>query len=267
MRMPEWRMCLIALAWRAHPDYELVVAANRDEFHDRPAAPADFWENAPGIFGGRDLKQGGGWLALHDSGRLAAITNVRRMIPPDPKSPSRGALVTQFLSSNKSAESFSLTLGHRAGDYAGFNLLLFDGHHLSYCTNSDSFQSHSIEPGVHVLSNASLNTPWPKTLRLRRAMQAFINQRVASRKLLFTALGDCEQAADAELPNTGVGPELEKFLSPPFIRGDRYGTRASTVVTIAHDGRAEFIERRFGANGVFESESRACLQLPPRRIH
>ena len=260
-------MCLIALAWCAHPDYELIVAANRDEFHDRPAAPAAFWNDAPGVFGGRDLRQGGGWLALHESGRLAAVTNVRRMVPPDPRAPSRGALVAKFLSSNKTAESYSRVLNASAADYAGFNLLLFDGHHLSYCTNSESFQSQSIEPGVHVLSNASLNTPWPKALRLRRALQAFINQRVASRKLLFTALGDCEQASDAELPDTGVGLELERFLSPPFIRGDRYGTRASTVVTIAHDGRAEFIERCFAANGAFESESRACLQLPPRRLH
>lgn len=260
-------MCLIALAWRAHPDYELIVAANRDEFHDRPAAAAAFWPDSSGVYGGRDLKQGGGWLALHESGRLAAVTNVRRMIPPDPKSPSRGALVAQFLGSNKSADRYSHALAASASGYAGFNLLLFDGHHLSYCSNADSFVSQSIEPGVHVLSNASLNTPWPKTKRLRGALQAFINQRVASRNLLFTALGDCEPAADYELPNTGVGPELEKFLSPPFIRGDRYGTRASTVVTITHDGRAEFVERRFAANGVFESETRAILQLPARRIH
>ena len=260
-------MCLIALAWRAHPDYELIVAANRDEFHDRPAAPAAFWNDAPGVFGGRDLKQDGGWLALHESGRLAAVTNVRRMVPPDPKAPSRGALVSAFLASDQSAENYSQGLSAEAARYAGFNLLLFDGQSLSYCTNSESFQSQGIEPGVHVLSNASLDTPWPKALRLRRAMQAFINQRVASRNLLFTALGDCETAKDDELPNTGVGLEMERFLSPPFIRSERYGTRASTVVTIAHDGRTEFIERRFLANGVIENETRACLQLPARRLH
>ena len=260
-------MCLIALAWRAHPDYELIVAANRDEFHDRPAAPAAFWPDNSGVFGGRDLRQGGGWLALHESGRLAAVTNVRRMIPPDPKAPSRGALVSAFLASDQSTEKHLQTLAADALRYAGFNLLLFDGESLSYCTNSETFRSESIEPGVHVLSNASLDTPWHKTLRLRRAMQAFINQRVASRKLLFAALGDCEPANDDELPDTGVGPELEKFLSPPFIRGDRYGTRASTVVTIAHDGRAEVVERRFAAGGLFESESRASLQLPARRVH
>lgn len=260
-------MCLIALAWRAHPDYELIVAANRDEFHDRPAAPAAFWNDSPGVFGGRDLKQGGGWLALHESGRFAAVTNVRRMVPPDPQAPSRGALVAQFLASHLDTEKYSQALAADAPRYAGFNLLLFDGQDLSYCTNSDSFQSQRIEPGVHVLSNASLDTPWPKARRLKRALQAFINQRVASRNLLFTALGDCEQAADDELPNTGVGLELERMLSPPFIRSERYGTRASTVVTLAHDGRAEFIERRFLANGVFENETRACLQLPARRIH
>ena len=260
-------MCLIAIAWRAHSDYELIVAANRDEFHDRPAAPAAFWNDAPGVFGGRDLKQGGGWLALHESGRLAAVTNVRRMVPPDPKAPSRGALVARFLGSNKTADAYSRGLNGNAENYAGFNLLLHDGHHLSYCTNSESYRCESLDPGIHIVSNASLDTPWPKAQRLRRALQAFINQRVASRKLLFTALGDCEQAADSKLPDTGVGLELERFLSPPFIRGDRYGTRASTVVTIARDGRAEFIERRFAAKGVFEDETRACLQLPARRIH
>ena len=254
-------MCLIAVAWQTHADFPLALAANRDEFHNRPAAAADWWDTQHEVFGGRDLLQGGSWLALSRHGRLAAVTNVRRMIPPNPASPSRGTLVADFVRGGMSAEEFAASLAPHAEGYSGFNLLLHDGRQLRFCTNEPEFTSVALQPGIHVVSNASLDTPWPKSLRLQRAMQAFVNQRVASRNLLFSALADSEAATDNDLPNTGVGLEIERFLSPPFIRGDQYGTRASSVITISGEGHAEFAERRFGKSGEFSGETRQNLQI------
>jgi uncharacterized protein with NRDE domain len=260
-------MCLIAVAWQTHADLSLALAANRDEFHDRPAAPAAWWNGKHEVFGGRDLSHGGSWLALSRHGRLAAITNIRRMIPPDPDAPSRGGLVREFVLAGLSAEQYAEELSERAGRYSGFNLLLCDGAKLVFCHNYDGFEQRQLAPGIHVVSNATMDTPWPKSQRLRRAMQAFVNQRVASRNLLFSALADAEAAKDDDLPNTGIGIEMERFLSPPFIRGDRYGTRASSIVTIGNDGQAEFIEHRFGPNGAFEGESRQALQIIQGSLH
>ncbi|HZP13492.1 MAG TPA: NRDE family protein [Nevskiaceae bacterium] len=260
-------MCLIAVAWKTHADLPLAMAANRDEFHDRPAAPAGWWNGKHEVFGGRDLSHGGSWLALSRHGRLAAITNIRRMIPPDPNAPSRGGLVREFVQSSLSAEQYADEIAERAKIYSGFNLLLYDGSDLVFCHNFDGFEQRALQPGIHVVSNATLDTPWPKSQRLRRAMQAFVNQRVASRNLLFSALADAEEAEDDELPNTGVGIEMERFLSPPFIRGDRYGTRCSTVVTINADGLAEFAEHRFGPGGAFSGESRENVQIIDGSLH
>jgi uncharacterized protein with NRDE domain len=260
-------MCLIAVAWKTHADFSLALAANRDEFHDRPAAPAAWWNGKHDVFGGRDLSHGGSWLALSRRGRLAAITNIRRMIPPDPSAPSRGGLVREFVQSSLTAEQYAEEIAERANAYSGFNLLLHDGGKLVFCHNFDGFEQRVLEPGIHVISNATLDTPWPKSQRLRRAMQAFVNQRVASRNLLFSALADAEAAKDDELPNTGVGIEMERFLSPPFIRGDRYGTRCSTVVTISADGLAEFCEHRFGPSGAFTGESRENVQIIQGSLH
>jgi uncharacterized protein with NRDE domain len=260
-------MCLIAIAWQTHADFSLALAANRDEFHDRPATAASWWNGKQEIFGGRDLQQGGSWLAISRRGRLAAITNIRRMLPPAPGAPSRGGLVREFVQGDLTAKQYAEAIAERATRYSGFNLLLFDGPQVVFCHNMDGYEHRVLEPGIHVVSNATLDTPWPKAQRLRRAMQAFVNQRVASRNLLFSALADAEQAKDDELPNTGVGIEMERFLSPPFIRGDGYGTRASSIVTVGNDGQAEFVEHRFGPGGIFEGESRQNLQLITGSLH
>lgn len=252
-------MCLIALAWNVHPDYPLVIAANRDEFHDRPAAAAGYWAEAPQVFGGRDLSQGGSWLALSTAGRLACVTNVRRMQPPNPAAPSRGRLVASFVQGRQSAADFADRLAAQAQDYAGFNLLLWDGSELRYVGNQPRFASQAVAPGVHALSNASLNTPWPKARRLRRAMEDWLAGGKAAPDALLRALGDDAPATDAELPDTGVGLELERLLSAPFIRSPRYGTRASTALLLGRDGRAQFVERRFDAAGRAAGETRAAL--------
>jgi uncharacterized protein with NRDE domain len=242
-------MCLIGVALRAHPKFELVIAANRDEFHDRPSAAAAAWADHPRIFGGRDLRQKGSWLAVSAGGRLAAVTNVRRMVPPDPSAPSRGRLVAEFLQGGASAAEFALALAGEAENYSGFNLLLYDGAELRYVTNAPAFRDEAVTPGVHVLSNASLDTPWPKTVRLRAALDAWCADKWETPAPLLKALADRTPGADAELPATGIGKPLEKLLSSPFIVSPSYGTRCSTVVAVGA-GRIEFTEKRFERSGL-----------------
>ncbi|MGH8481938.1 MAG: NRDE family protein [Nevskiaceae bacterium] len=242
-------MCLIGFALRAHPKYELVIAANRDEFHDRPSASAAAWADHPQIFGGRDLRQKGSWLAVSTAGRLAAVTNVRRMVPPDPAAPSRGKLVAEFLKGGAGAAEFARQLAGEAENYSGFNLLLYDGVEMRYMTNAPEFRDEAVTPGVHALSNATLDTPWPKTRRLQQALEGWTADRWESFTPLLKALADRAPGAEAELPNTGVGKPLEKLLSAPFIVSPSYGTRCSTVVVVGSD-RIDFTEKRFEPSGV-----------------
>ena len=241
-------MCLIALAWRAHPRYPLVLAGNRDEFHDRPSAPLAAWPDAPGIHGGRDLRAGGGWLAL-SRGRLAAVTNVREILPGAGQR-SRGALVAGFLAGRTAgAEAAAIALQADAPHYGGFNLLLYDGAALVYAGNRPQPHWQAVLPGVHGLSNATLDTPWPKTLRLQAAMRQWIAAGQDDVEPLFAALADTAPPDDADLPDTGVGLPRERLLGPPFIRGPVYGTRAASVVRFGSDGSWQFEERRFGPDG------------------
>lgn len=242
-------MCLIALAHRVHPEFELVVAANRDEFHARPTAPAGVWAEAPEVVGGRDLSQGGSWLAVTRQGRLACVTNVRRMVPTDPSAPSRGGLVAAFARGGFSAAAFAEALAPRAGAFAGFNLLLWDGAELCYLNNHPGFLSRPVPPGLHVVSNADLDTPWPKTERLRRAMAAWLEAGGGDEAALLAALGDRTPAPDAELPDTGFGLAWERRLSPAFIADGEYGTRCSTLVFLRRGGGGRFLECRFDPSG------------------
>lgn len=255
-------MCLIALAYRVHPHYELVLAANRDEFHARAADAAAYWADSADVYGGRDRSQGGGWLALSLRRRLAAVTNVRRMVPPDPAAPSRGKLVSDFVRGAESAAAFAEGLRAQAARYAGFNLLLWDGSELRYLSNQDGFRTEALVPGIHGVSNAALDTPWPKLQRVKQGVAAWCASPRSDSAGLLDLLGDDLPAADTELPDTGVGLEMERFLSPPFIRGERYGTRASTVVLAAR-ATARFSERRFGPNGARIGESSELLALRP----
>lgn len=255
-------MCLIGIAYRTHAKHELVLAANRDEFHDRPSASAAAWADHPHIFGGRDLRQKGSWLAVSATGRVAAITNVRRMVPPDPGSPSRGKLVARFLQDTASAAEFAAGLADDAGNYPGFNLLLYDGSDLRFVTNTPDFRDEPVPPGIHTVSNATLDTPWPKSRRLHQALEAWSRDNWESFTPLFKALADRTPGAEAELPNTGVGKSLEKLLSAPFIVSPNYGTRCSTVVALGR-GKIDFAEKRFQPSGLDAGHTEKQMAVSP----
>jgi uncharacterized protein with NRDE domain len=234
-------MCLIALAWQSHPDYPLVVAANRDEFHDRATAPARFWPEAPELLAGRDLAAGGTWLGVTRHGRFAALTNFRE--PQAPRGErSRGLLVSSFLQGRDSPLSYAQAVMAEADCYGGFNLLLGDGHMLVVLSNRGT-PPQVLAPGVYALSNHLLDTPWSKVEHARRALQAELADPTPAG--LLALLADETPAADAELPDTGVGLAMERLLSPPFIRSPRYGTRASTALLLGQR-RIRFVEQGFG---------------------
>lgn len=242
-------MCLIAFAWRAHPRYSLVLAANRDEAHARPTAALAEWADVPGVFGGRDLEAGGSWLGARREGRLAAVTNVRVAAGKDAALRSRGELATAFLAGKADAATHAKALMLQAQHYGPFNLLLSDGATLVHASNRPASHWQTVAEGVHGLSNGALDAPWPKTEALKAAVSQWIATGSDELSPLFAALADETIAGDERLPDTGVGRVLERLLSPPFIRGRTYGTRASTVLLIGADG-VRIEERRFGADGV-----------------
>lgn len=258
-------MCLIAFAWQAHPRYRLIVVANRDEFHERPTAALHEWEDAPGVYGGRDLREGGGWLALSKSGRMAAVTNFREpKVQPAPRS--RGALVRDFIGSRGCATAYAERVRVDAAEYGAFNLLLWNRDDLIHATNRPTPAWHGVERGVHGLSNGQLDAPWPKSLRLTAALRNWLGgPGVDTGDLapLFSALADEHIAADGELPDTGVGIDIERRLSPPFIRGLLYGTRASSVLLVGQDHRARFVERSFAPGGEAAGERAFDIDLSP----
>jgi uncharacterized protein with NRDE domain len=257
-------MCLIALALDAHPSYRLVITANRDEFYARPTAPAVWWADAPDVLAGRDLREGGTWMGVTRGGRVAAVTNYR-----DPGfaqlagAPSRGALVADFLRGSADAETYAHELAQRAARYNGFNLLVGDEGGLFYVSNRTE-GVRRLEPGIYGLSNALLDTPWPKVVRAKAAMADALAAADGEGwdARLWEALADRVIAADDALPDTGVGAERERQLSAPFIRTDVYGTRASTVLTITRGGRVRFVERSIAPGEDAWTESAHAFRIP-----
>ncbi len=237
-------MCLILLAWKAHPDYRLIVAANRDEFHHRPAAPLDFWKDDPDILAGRDLSAGGTWMGVTRAGRFAALTNYRDPANIRPDAPSRGDLVTGFLKTTDSPAGYLSKLTETGRRYNGFNLLAGDADHLYHYSNRGGPPA-PVPPGVHGLSNRLLNTPWPKVRRGVAALDACLQSDRIDPEALFAILMDRHRPADNKLPETGVGLEWERRLSTIFIDSPGYGTRCASVLMIDGDGRVTFIERGF----------------------
>lgn len=237
------------MALDSHPEYSLIVAANRDEFYDRPTAPAEFWADAPTVLGGRDLKAGGTWLGIDRQGRLAAVTNYRQGERESPAPRSRGRLVSDFLIGDTGALEYVEKVRREGGLYNGFNLIAGDPWGLFYFSNREG-RVRSLGPGVYGLSNHLLDTPWPKVATAKSAFGTLLNGGASELTAdLFALLSDRNRPAEALLPSTGVGPEWERLLSSAFIASDDYGTRSSTVVLVGRDGSIAFIERGFNTGG------------------
>lgn len=246
-------MCLLALGWMHHPRWRLVMTGNRDEFHARPTAALAPWQDETSVIGGRDLRSGGGWAGVGAGGRMAVVTNVRDPLAAQ-TGPSRGALVADFLRGRDPAAVHIDRLATVAGAYAPFNLLLADSDSLEFLGNHPA-ERQRLGPGVHGMSNGALDAPWPKTRRLMAALEAWFEAGDEDLTPLWAALADEHRPADSDLPDTGIGLERERWLSPAFIRGDDYGTRASTVLLIDADGHGEIHERRFGPQGAANGQS------------
>lgn len=249
-------MCLIVFAWRPHHALPLIVAANRDEFYERPTLPLGHWQDAPDIIAGRDLQAGGTWLGVSSGERFAALTNIRAP-GAAAGSRSRGELPERYLRGQLSPEAYLNELAGHLQHYAGFNLLVGDARELWYL-NSRAAVPEKIAPGLYGLSNAALDSPWPKLQRARAALQSHLD--APEPEELLQLLSDPALAADAELPSTGVPYEWEKRLSSIFITSADYGTRASTVLIRRADGSLNITERSFGPAGALGDSH---VSLPP----
>jgi len=288
-------MCLLVLAWRVHARYRLVVAANRDEFHARAAAPLAKWPPPPQLLAGRDLRSQGTWLGIDRERRFGVVTNFRELQPPRPAAPSRGELVPDYLGTrpgasgakppheispgvsdesapdNKTrnfvgtparAADFLAALEPRAALYSGFNLLLSDADSLWYASNRTTPFARELRPGVYGLANESLDTPWPKLRRVRSGFEAWLGQGTsADAEGLFALLADRTPAQDSPQAHTGALPsEWARALSAPFVLNPEYGTRCSTVLLLEGDGRLQLAERRFDPDGRLTGQSEFSLQ-------
>lgn len=258
-------MCLIVLGWQCAPGCTLIAAANRDEFHHRATAALGVWPDAPRVIAGRDLQSGGTWMGVSRTGRFAALTNFRDPSQHRADARSRGLLVSDFLAGQDSAQDYGQAALREGSDYNGFNLLLCDGSTLVWVGHQgrEAPQMRELAPGIHALSNHLPGTPWPKLLRARSGFEAALAElpdRDALSGAAFNILGDETPAADADLPDTGIGLDWERRLSPVFIRGDDYGTRSSTVLQIT-PGHIRFEERRYAAGGCHIGQTRLDIGI------
>jgi len=244
-------MCLAVVAWQSHPDYPLVLAANRDEFYARSTRPVAWWGQSVELLAGRDEEAGGTWLGITRAGRVALLTNVRAPSERNPHAPSRGTIVVSALQSPRPVGEWLRTQAPKMQGYNGFNLLVAEPSpggrgmpRLVYYSNRRRGGPRALPPGIYGMSNAFLDTPWPKVVRAVGAFACAVARRVDPDGLL-SLLADRQAVRDSELPSTGVPLEWERVLAPIQIRANGYGTRSSTVVTVRRDGVVNFIERSF----------------------
>lgn len=245
-------MCLIVFAWHAHPEYPLIVAANRDEFHARPTANAHWWQDHPDILAGRDLQAGGTWLGVTRDGRFSTITNYREQSVTGANFHSRGELVTEFMSGSRSPVQYSREID--GADYAGFNLLTADHRSMCYVSNRGDAATE-LPPGVYGLSNASLDTPWSKLTRTRHRLTELVHADNVSESTLLQTLSDRETATE-DAASEHPSLERARAITAPFIVTEDYGTRCSTVMLWHASGKKEFVEQRFGPSGKVTGISR-----------
>ncbi len=237
-------MCLILFSVNDHPTYKLIVAANRDEFYDRKTAAAVYWDDHRDVLGGRDLVAKGTWMAMTKQGKIGMVTNYRDPGNINPDAPSRGKLISNYLIGDVHSEAYLKTIEPDAKVYNGFNLVIGNQDSLFYYSNYRP-GIQKIESGFHGLSNHLLDTPWPKVVRGKEKLAPILlNQRIDPEDIL-TVMYDDARAPDKKLPETGVGLELERALSPIFIKTPNYGSRCSTVVLVDQENHASFTERRY----------------------
>ena len=253
-------MCLLVLAWQAHPHYRLILAANRDEFHARAAAPLAKWQDEQ-ILAGRDLAAGGTWLGIDRQRRVGVVTNFRELPASPSAGPSRGRLILDYFREDHSAGDFLAKLKPTASDYAGFNILLSDASELCYASNRASGFARRLEPGIYGLSNRLLDTPWPKLTRVRASFEATLAQAAEpdARELLAMLDDRTPSAASDDAYPANLAPEWRRALSAPFVLHPVYGTRCSTVVLLRSSGAVQMVERRFDAAGDCSGETKLEL--------
>jgi len=257
-------MCLLIFAHQVDPRYRLVLAANRDEFHARPTAPSTFWPEHPDLLAGRDLEQGGTWMGITRAGRFAAITNYRDPARTSPAPRSRGELPLDYLTGDLDPQSYLLGLRDRTQEYAGFNLLVGDGDSLWYLTNSLAHQAGAprcLEPGIYGLSNASLDTPWPKVILGKRRLRALLENSEIDHEDLATVVGDRQLADLQDLRRQGLGNGMDQVLSAQFITAGSYGTRSSTTLWSDRQGVVRWRESSFDESGELAGQSEESFRL------
>lgn len=249
-------MCLIVFAWKIDPDYPLILVANRDEYHQRPTQSLHRWRDNPDVVAGRDLQAGGTWLGAGPSGRVAAVTNYREERPERQGKQSRGELVTDFLLGTDSPENYSRSID--SSRYAGFSLLTSDADNICYFSNRGD-AAMQLSPGIYGLSNASLDTPWPKLLKTREAFRSIIAAGAANESTLMRVLADRETSSAVEVEQGALPFALARAITASFIVTPEYGTRCTTVVLRDHAGKTNISERRFDASGASVGETRLSV--------
>lgn len=235
-------MCLLLIANNTHKNYKLIIAANRDEFYKRPAQPAHFWREHPQLLAGKDLKEGGTWMGITKGGRFAAITNYRDMKNQRDEAPTRGKIVTDFLLSEILPVEYARELTEKGDQYNGFNLVFGEINNLYYFSNQTNKVIH-LENKIYGLSNHLLDTAWHKVAQSKNSFKQKISEDEISEEELFEILFDETAAPDDLLPETGIGLELERAVSPVFIKTESYGTRSSTIVFVDEDDNVSFVEK------------------------
>lgn len=247
-------MCLIFFSLNQHPTYKLIVAANRDEFYERRTAPADYWTDHPDLLAGRDLEAQGTWLGMTTTGKLSLLTNYRDPKNIDPRAPSRGKLVSDFLTGNEFPDAYLSTLEPHAHRYNGFNLIVGNTNELWYLSNYANGRK-KLTAGFFGLSNHLLDSAWPKVERGKDKLKPLFEKSLLQPEELFEVMYDDKRAADEKLPDTGIGLERERALSSMFIKTNNYGSRCTTVILVDKNNHALFAERVYNLT-TFEHNTR-----------
>jgi uncharacterized protein with NRDE domain len=255
-------MCLALIAYKTHPIYDLIVVLTRDEYHDRPTSPAQFWKDASQLLAGRDERGGGTWFGVTKNSRIALLTNFRDPTSFHPDRKSRGHLTTDFLLNNHTAQNYLHRVHSEADIYNGFNLVIGEKDSLHYYSNRAG-QARCLESGIYGVSNHLLNTPWPKLVTAQKALTPYFSGKVAwDYDALFNIMIDQGNFPTEQLPNTGISSEMERLLAPIFIKNPDYGTRNTTIYCRRLNGDATFIEQSYLPDGHIQSRQEFQILQP-----